>query len=57
MLYCHCFRICNQEGPRKSAGTGNEWSHQLLVYADDVNIMDENINTIKKNKETLLYVS
>jgi hypothetical protein len=31
--------------------------HRFLVYTDDVNILDENINTTKKGSETLLQAS
>jgi hypothetical protein len=32
-------------------------THQLLVYVDDVNVLGDNIDTIKKNMETLIDAS
>jgi hypothetical protein len=30
------------------------WTHQLLAYTDNVNLLGDNIDTIKKNTETLI---
>jgi hypothetical protein len=32
-------------------------THQLLAYTDDVNLLGDNINTIKKTTETLILAS
>jgi hypothetical protein len=32
-------------------------THQLLVYADDVNLLGDNIDTIKKNTQTVIDAS
>jgi hypothetical protein len=32
-------------------------THQMLVYVDDVNLLRDNVDTIKKNKESLIEAS
>jgi hypothetical protein len=32
-------------------------THQLLAYGDDVNLLGDNLDTIKKNKETSIDAS
>jgi hypothetical protein len=32
-------------------------THQLLVYADDLNLLGDNIDTIKRNTQTLIDAS
>jgi hypothetical protein len=32
-------------------------THQLLAYADDMNLLGDNIYTIKRNTETLIDAS
>jgi hypothetical protein len=39
------------------AGLKLNGTHQLLAYADDVNLLRHNIDTIKKNPETLIDAS
>jgi hypothetical protein len=31
-------------------------THQLMFYADDINLLGDSVNTIKENTETLLEV-
>jgi hypothetical protein len=51
------FRICHQKGPKYQEGFQLNGTHQLLIFADDGNILCQNINTIKENKEALLQSS
>jgi hypothetical protein len=34
-----------------------QWTYQLLAYADDINLLEDNIYAIKKNTETLTDAS
>jgi hypothetical protein len=39
------------------AGLKFNGTHELLAYADDVNLLGDNIDTINKNTETLIDAS
>jgi hypothetical protein len=43
--------------PKNQVGLNLNRAKQLLVYADDVNLLGDNIDTIKKNTETLIDAS
>jgi hypothetical protein len=52
-----CFRMCHWEGPGNQVGLKLNGTHQLLVHADDVNLLEDNIDTINKNTEALIDAS
>jgi hypothetical protein len=60
LLYHFDLEICHKEGTRKLNRFGIEWdtsAHQLFVYADDIHLLGDSVNTIKENTGTLLEAS
>jgi hypothetical protein len=55
------FNVALEYGIRKvqeiQVGLKLNGTHQLLAYADDVNLLGDNIDTINKNTETLIDTS
>ena len=43
--------------PEKRIGLELIGKHQLLVYADDVNVLGENLQTIRENAEIFIKAS
>jgi len=57
LLYSFTLEYVIKRVQDKQDGMKLNSKHQLLIYADNVNILGESVHTITKNPETLLVAS
>jgi hypothetical protein len=54
MLFNFALEYANMKVLENQVGLKLNGTHQFLVYANDMNLLGDNIDTINKNTETLI---
>jgi hypothetical protein len=57
LLFNSALEYAIRKVQKNQVGLKLNWTHQLLAYADSVNLLGDNIDTIKKNTEYLIDAS